>query len=148
MTKHYLFMERLLDAVAARRDRAFQWGVHDCCLFACDVIRDAGGVDYAAPFRGRYRTATGAARALRRFLGPPSLKLRPAGLLEAAAEKITQENGLEEVPALMAQRGDFVLVDAAEGSALGVCLGSHIIAAGPAGAVMRPLGAARRAWRT
>ena len=53
MTKHYLFMERLLDAVAARRDRAFQWGVHDCCLFACDVIRGAGGVDYAAPFRGR-----------------------------------------------------------------------------------------------
>ncbi len=142
------FAERLHAAVAARRGRAFQWGRHDCCLFACDVIRDAGGVDYAAPFRGRYRTAAGAARALRRFLGAPSPKLRPAGLLEAVAEKITRDNGLEEVPPLMAQRGDFVLVDETEGPALGVCLGSHIVAAGPTGTVLRPLAAARRAWRT
>lgn len=139
MTKTDAFLECLFEAVAMRRDRAFQWGVHDCCLFACDVIRDAGGVDYAAPFRGRYRTAAGAARALRRFAG--------AGL-EAAAERITRDNGLEEVPPLMAQRGDFVLVDEAEGPALGVCLGSHFVAAGPAGTVLRPLAAARRAWRT
>ena len=148
MTKSPEFVARLFRAVASRRDRAFQWGVHDCCLFACDMIRDAGGVDYAAPFRGRYRTAAGAARALRRFLGPPSPRLRPAGLLEAAAEKITRDKGLEEVPPLMAQRGDFVLVDETEGPALGVCLGSHIVAAGPAGTVLWPLAAARRAWRT
>ncbi len=148
MTKSPEFVARVFRAVAARRDRAFQWGTHDCCLFACDVIRDAGGMDYAAPFRGRYRTAAGAARALRRFLGPSSPKLRPAGLLEAAAEKITQDNGLEEVPPLMAQRGDFVLVGETEGPALGVCLGSHIVAAGPRGTVLRPLAAVRRAWRT
>ena len=151
MTKTDAFLECLFEAVAARRDRTFRWGVHDCCTFACDVIRDAGGVDYAASFRGRYRTAAGAARALRRFAG--------AGL-EAAAERITRDNGLEEVPPLMAQRGDFVLLDETEGPglaggranrrnpALGVCLGSHIIAAGPAGTVLRPLAAARRAWRT
>ncbi len=121
-----------------RRGRSFQWGVHDCCTFACDVIRDAGGVDYAAPFRGRYRSAAGAARVLRRFAG---------GGLEAAAEKIAQDNGLEEVPPLMAQRGDFVLLDAAAGPALGVCLGATFIAAGPAGAVTLPLKRARRAWR-
>ncbi len=139
MTKHHLFVERLLGAVAARRDRAFQWGVHDCCIFACDVIRDADGVDYAAPFRGRYRTAAGAARALRRFAG---------GGLEAAVEKITRDNRLEEVPPLMAQRGDFVLLDEAVGPALGVCVGPHIVAAGPAGTVLQPFAAARRAWRT
>ncbi len=143
MTKHFLFAERLLAAVAAHRDRAFAWGTHDCCLFACDVIRDAGGVDYAAPFRGRYRTAAGAARALRRFAG---------GGLEAAAEKIAQDNGLEEVPPLMAQRGDFVLVDETAGpapleAALGVCLGETFVAAGPAGTVTLPLTRARRAWR-
>ncbi len=148
MTKRGDFAERLHAALAERRHRPFEWGTHDCCLFACDVIRDAGGVDYAAPFRGRYRSAAGAARALRRFLGPASPKLRPADLLEAAAEKITRDNGLEEVPPLMAQRGDFVLVDETEGPALGVCLGSHIVAAGPMGAVLRPLAAARRAWRT
>ncbi len=150
MTKTDGFLERLFDAVAARRDRAFQWGMHDCCLFACDVIRDAGGVDYAAPFRGRYRTAAGAARALRRFCGGRAAG-EPApnvSLLEAAAEKITRDNELDEVPPLLAQRGDFVLVDETEGPALGVCLGSHIVAAGPAGTVLRPLAAARRAWRT
>ena len=139
MPKHFQFAERLLAAVAARRDRAFAWGDHDCCLFACGVVRDAGGVDYAAPFRDRYRTAAGAARALRRFGG--------AGL-EASVEKITQDNGLEEVPPLMAQRGDFVLVDVAEGPALGVCIGETFVAAGPAGTVLQPLAAARRAWRT
>lgn len=138
MTKQHRFAERLFDAVTMRQDRAFQWGVHDCCLFACDVIRDAGGVDYAAPFRGRYRSAAGAARVFRRFAG---------GGLEAAAEKIAQDNGLEEVPPLMAQRGDFVLLDAAAGPALGVCLGATFIAAGPAGAVTLPLKRARRAWR-
>jgi hypothetical protein len=112
--------------------------VNDCCLFACDVIRDAGGVDYAAPFRNGYSTALGAARTLRRFAG---------GGLEAAAEKITQDNGLEEVPPLMAQRGDFVLVDVAEGPALGICIGETLVAAGPSGAVTFPLKRARRAWR-
>ena len=138
MAKHYLFAERLSAAVKARRGRSFQWGSHDCCTFACDVIRDAGGVDYAAPFRGRYTTALGAARALRRFAG---------GGLETAAEKITQDNGLEEVPPLMAQRGDFVLIDVAEGPALGVCLGEFLAAAGPDGAATFPLKRARRAWR-
>jgi hypothetical protein len=133
------FAERLHSAFAARCGRPFVWGENDCALFACGLVEATTGVDYAAALRGRYRTAAGAARALRRFAG--------AGL-EAAVEKITRDNGLEEVSPLMAQRGDFVLVDETAGPALGVCLGSHIIAAGPAGAVLRPLDAARRAWRT
>ncbi len=133
------FAERLADGLAAARDRPFAWGRHDCALFACELVGAATGVDYAADFRGRYRSAAGAARLLKRFAG---------GGLEAAAEKITRDNGLEEVPPLMAQRGDFVLVDETAGPALGVCLGSHIVAAGPMGAVLRPLDAARRAWRT
>lgn len=132
------FAERLHSAFAARCGRPFVWGENDCTLFACDLVEAATGVDYAAVLRGRYRTAAGAARALRRFAG---------GGLEAAAEKIAQDNGLEEVPPLMAQRGDFVLLDAAAGPALGVCLGATFIAAGPAGAVSLPLKRARRAWR-
>ncbi len=139
MAENHKFMERLFDLLLARRTRVFQWGENDCALFACDLVEAATGMDYAAPFRGRYRTAAGAARALRRFAG---------GGLEAAAEKITQDNGLEEVPPLMAQRGDFILVDVTEGPALGVCLGETLVAAGPAGALTLPLKRARRAWRT
>ncbi len=148
MTRRRDFAERLLVALDECRDRPFAWGRNDCALLACGLVEAATGVDYAAPFRGRYRPAAGAARALRRFLGPASPKLRRAGLLEAVAEKITRDSGLEEVPPLMAQRGDFVLVDETESPALGVCLGSHIVAAGPMGTVLRPLAAARRAWRT
>ncbi len=139
MTRRCDFAERLLATLGECRDRPFAWGRNDCALLACDLVMAATGVDYAAPLRGRYRTAAGATRVLRRFAG---------GGLEAAAEKIARDNGLEEVPLLMAQRGDFVLLDDTEGPALGVCLGSHIVAAGPAGAVLRPLAAARRAWRT
>ncbi len=188
------FAERLHAAVAARRGQPFQWGENDCALFACDLVEAATGVDYAAPFRGRYRTAAGAARALKRFVAGSRRLARPAAppghprdhnaglglvrpakptpdpwpggaagraagepssnkpLLEAAAEKITQDNGLEEVPPLMAQRGDFVLVDETAGpapleAALGVCLGETFVAAGPAGTVTLPLTRARRAWR-
>lgn len=138
------FAERLLAVLEERRDRPFAWGRNDCALFACDLVEAATGVDHAAPLRGRYRSAAGAAWALRRFAG---------GGLEAAAEKIAKSNGLREVPPLMAQRGDIVLLDEAPGPApdnpcLGVCLGAHVVAAGPAGAVLRPLVAGRRAWRT
>lgn len=147
------FMERLFAAVAARRGRGFQWGVHDCCLFACDVIRDAGGVDYAAPFRGRYRTAAGAARSLKRFAGPaPGVGRRPGApdisLLEAVIEKIAAARQRPEVPVLRAERGDLLLIDTELGPALAVCLGETLVAAGPTGTVLRPLAAARRAWRT
>ena len=138
MGKRYDFAERLHAALGEARGRPFHWGRNDCALFACDVVAAATGVDYAAPFRGRYRTAAGAARALRRFAG---------GGLEAAAEKITQDNKLEEVPPLMAQRGDFVLMDETAGPALGVCLGETFVAAGPSGTVTLPLTRARRAWR-
>ncbi len=138
MGKRFDFAERLHDALSELRGRPFRWGQQDCALFACDVVAATTGVDYAAPFRGRYRTAAGAARALRRFAG---------GGLEAAAEKITQDNKLEEVSPLMAQRGDFILLDETAGPALGVCLGETFVAAGPSGTVTLPLTRARRAWR-
>ncbi len=138
MTKLSDFAERLHAVLAERRHRPFEWGANDCALLACDLVVAATGRDYAAPFRDRYRTASGAARTLRRFAG--------AGL-EAAVEKITQDNRLKEVPPLMAQRGDFILLDQTAGPALGVCLGETLVAAGPDGAVTLPLKRARRAWR-
>lgn len=40
----------------------FAWGACDCALLMADWCRAARGVDPAAPLRGRYRTALGAAR--------------------------------------------------------------------------------------
>ena len=49
--------------------RAFAWGECDCCTWACDWVLARRGVDPAARWRGRYRTALGAKRNLRRGLG-------------------------------------------------------------------------------
>lgn len=41
------------------------WGVHDCTLWPADWVRRCGHADPASPWRGRYRTALGAARLAR-----------------------------------------------------------------------------------
>ena len=136
--KPHDFAERLFAAVAARRDTPFEWGVNDCALFACDVIRDASGVDYAAPLRGRYKSARGAARVLKEFAG---------GGIEDAAEAIARDAGLAEVPPLMARRGDFIMVESEAGPALGVCLGEVAALMGASCMVTYPLPSWWRAWR-
>ena len=44
--------------LTAHRETRFQYGVWDCCLFACDAIEVMTGVDVAAQFRGRYHSRT------------------------------------------------------------------------------------------
>jgi hypothetical protein len=56
---------RLHAALDAAANRPFQHGQHDCCLFIADVVLVLTGHDFGAPFRGKYRTAAGAMRALR-----------------------------------------------------------------------------------
>jgi len=58
--------QRMEAAIRARRDLPLDWGVHDCATFASDVIQAMTGEDFFAPFRGRYTTALGAVRAIRR----------------------------------------------------------------------------------
>ena len=58
----------LAAAVDDARTRSFNWGTHDCATWAFELRRDLlGGDDTAALWRGRYRTARGAARVMRRL---------------------------------------------------------------------------------
>jgi hypothetical protein len=52
----------LKDAVEKYQDAEFQYGVLDCFLFVCNIIRDVTGVDHAAPWRGKYHSEIGALR--------------------------------------------------------------------------------------
>jgi len=65
---------------AARAD--FAWGACDCALVMADWCRRARGIDPAARLRGRYRTARGALRAVRR-----------RGGFEAAVRALMDEAG-------------------------------------------------------
>ena len=125
---------RLLGAVAAARDRPFRWGQHDCATFAFDLRRDlTGGDDVASLWRGRYRTAQGAVRVMRR-LGWSSLQAAGCDLLG------------DPLPSVhLAQRGDLVLADT--GLGFGVCLGARAAGLAPEGLVLVQLSSCALAWR-
>lgn len=84
-------------------------------------------VDHAAPFRGRYSTARGAARAL-----------RSNGARDLAVY-VTRSLGAPIAPAL-AQSGDVIMFATPAGKALGVVVGIEAAAAGPVGVTWVPLG--------
>lgn len=125
---------RLAEAISAARDRPFRWGRHDCATFAFDLRRAlAGGHDVAALWRGRYTTARGAARVMRR-LGWQSLEAAGGDLLG------------EPLPSVhLAQRGDLVLANT--GLGFGICLGARAAGIAPSGLVLVPISACTLAWR-
>jgi hypothetical protein len=51
--------------IEERRAWDFDWGSHDCCMFAADWVMAATGVDPALHFRSTYFNARGAADTLR-----------------------------------------------------------------------------------
>ena len=126
--------ERLLAAaIETARARPFVWGVHDCPTFAFEtrmILTD--GEDIAALWRGRYTTALGGQRVMRR-LGWASLEDMANALL-----------GEPRPSALLAQRGDVVLVDS--GLGFGICTGASAVGMAPAGLVTVPLTSCRLAW--
>ena len=127
--------ERILaEAIEAARDRSFRWGRHDCATFAFDLRRAiAGGHDVAALWRGRYTTARGAVRVMRR-LGWTSLEAAGRDLLGEPLASVH-----------LAQRGDLVLADS--GLGFGVCLGARAAGIAPEGLVLVPISACALAWR-
>lgn len=106
----------LSDYLTASVNARFAWGELDCALFAAGAVRAMTGIDFAAPFRGRYRTARGSVRALRRY---------GAGSLVATVEQL-----LGEVPIGFARRGDIVLHGDERTGALGVCIGGDALFVG------------------
>jgi hypothetical protein len=126
--------ERLLAAaIDTARAKPFVWGVHDCPTFAFEVrMILTGGEDIAALWRGRYTTALGGARVMRR-LGWASLEVMGRALL-----------GEPHPAVLLAQRGDIVLADT--GLGFGICTGASAVGMAPEGLVTVPLTSCRLTW--
>ena len=125
--------KRLSDAVEAARGQPFEWGSHDCATWAFDVRQALiNGPDVVA-WRGRYKTALGSHRAMRK-LGWHTMEEGGRALMG------------EPLPGvLMAQRGDLVL---SQGDpAFGVCIGSQVAFVGPSGLQFVPLAECAMAWR-
>lgn len=131
-------MDELLinEAVERAMRKDFEWGSDDCCLWVCDLIEAATGVDLAAPLRG-YRSAAGAARRLRSYAG--------GGLCEAAV-KLAAKAHLK--PAARPYRGVLVGVVAdAAGPALAIFWKDRWIGRTIRGITTLPAHTATVAWR-
>lgn len=87
----------------------FEWGTLDCALFAADAVLAMTGHDIAAPFRGKYSTAAGSVRALKRY---------GAGELKSTFDTL-----LPPRPVGYVRRGDVVMSD----GAVGVCMGAFAL---------------------
>lgn len=126
--------ERLLaSAIDTARVRPFVWGVHDCPTFAFETrMIITGGEDVAALWRGRYTSALGGERVMRR-LGWASLEEMARALLGEPKQFV-----------LLAQRGDIVVADS--GLGFGICTGASAVGMAPAGLVTVPLTSCQLAW--
>ena len=126
--------ERLLAAaIDTARAKPFVWGVHDCPTFAFETrMILTGGEDIAALWRGRYTTALGGERVMRR-LGWASLEDMGRALL-----------GEPRPSVLLAKRGDIVLADT--GLGFGICTGASAVGMAPEGLVSMPLTSCWLAW--
>ena len=119
---------RLFQFIQARAATPFEWGKHDCWLFAADAVMAMTEVDIAASYRGKYHTASGAKK-----YGPVSRLPDKAGL-----KKIDNKR--------FARRGDVVLI-AGKRPLLGVCVGAQCVAPGKTELVYLKMSGVRQAWR-
>lgn len=111
--------------VERARSIPFEWGQHDCALFAAAAIEAMTGVDLASGWRGRYRSAAGAARLLRQA-GHRDLP----GLVASH---------LAPVSPLLAAVGDIAAITGQDGRpALGVVLGAQVAGPGDRGLMFVP----------
>lgn len=119
---------RLADYLEAVGDRPFAWGWHDCALHSANAVLAMTGTDFAKLFRGRYRTAIGSARALKRY---------GAGTLEATIDTL-----FPSISRAFAGRGDLVM----HAGALGICIGGHGLFVGEEGGAAGLVRIERAAW--
>lgn len=126
---------RLFGLIESRRKTPFQWGDHDCCLFACDAVKAMTGTDPAKPFRG--------------YSGEDEAKklIAAYGTLEDLISARCREMGFSEIAPAMSQRGDLALFDNKGNPALGLCVGGEVVFPGKIGLAALPLSVCRRAWR-
>lgn len=132
----------LHDFFESRLKTPFAWGTNDCATFVCDGIQAITGTDIAVDFRGKYTTQLGAAKVTKQVTGKKTT--------EDIAEYVTAKFGMVERPSVkFAQRGDAVLFDGSEGTALGLVYldGRHAIFVGEGGLKRIDVLKCRRAWK-
>ena len=118
------------------RHRPFEWGTHDCCLFAADAVYAMTGIDPAAPLRGEYASMRGAIRVI-----------DVNGGMEVMCDRLAAAVGMRRVPPDHAGRGDIAMVENPLMDALGVIVGRVVACAGQDGLVFMPRSSIIAVWK-
>jgi hypothetical protein len=128
--KRHDWASRMFEQMELHKHREFQWGVNDCCLFVARVIDSMTDSDLVTVLQAAYSDERSAlkfiafhgdlASAVSAYLGEPVVR-RPV-------------------------RGDAVLFDGGEGDALGICIGTSVVAVGPTGLRIVPRPDIRKVW--
>lgn len=111
----------------------FEWGKKDCCLAVGDIIETYTGEDLASEFRGKYKTASGSVRALKRY---------GQGTIRA-----TMDAKLPSIPIEEACRGDIGLVKTEAGESLAMIFSQQAWAMAENGIEALPMTDLVCAWR-
>jgi hypothetical protein len=104
-------------AIESVLDKPFEWGKHDCCLFAAGVVEAMTGEDPMAEFRGKYHDQESALKALK--------KIGSGSLYHTMRAKF----GNPRRP----RRGDVVYHTFDTGPTLGICVGANSVFVGEEG---------------
>lgn len=125
----------LAAALAKTAGAPFEWHDNDCGLgLAAPCVMAMTGVDLGEPFRGRYKTAAGALKALKR-----------QGFDDIAA---TAAHHFEEIHPSRATVGDIAAIKAPDtGWGLGIVIGERIAVLAPSGYATIELTKADRAFK-
>lgn len=87
------------------RNRPFEWGIFDCCIFTADCCNILCSVDPAEKYRGKYKTELGAVRQLKKNHG-------------SIAECL--DFYFDRIDLSLVQRGDVCVFDNEQGNASAV----------------------------
>lgn len=86
---------KISEYIKTNRNRPFERGVFDCCVFVSDIMEIQTGLDLFAPYRGMYNDEKGALRALKKI-----------GSIESQLDK-----HFKRIDPALAQRGDISMLE-------------------------------------
>lgn len=127
--------KRLSAYVNGVRTQGYEHGTLDSWLFVCDAALAMTGTDHAAKHRGRYKSAAGGLKIIK--------KAKAANLADFAGQHFT-----ERASPVLAQIGDLMAipVDGPFGYALGILNGERVLVVTPNGIDSRDRSEATRSF--
>lgn len=129
--------EELQKYIDSHVSSTFEYGSLDCALFASNWVKIATGFDPAKEFRGKYSTKSGSLKQLKSVGGSFNLF------------EVFDKIMIVRCDVLKAQRGDVIGLVENGDQALGICVGSRVVALGETGISFYDIQdkAVRTAWR-